>query len=78
MSKARKLEPPMPATNNVHKHGLARMPMSRKKRVFTKFNACKCCPMTPITEEELCLVPFTNIIIDANTIANIYLYGIII
>ena len=52
MSKTRKLETPMPAPTNVHKHGLARMPMSRKKRVFTKFSACKCCPMKPIKEEE--------------------------
>ena len=28
------------------------MPASRKKRVSTKFNACKCCPMTPIVEEK--------------------------
>ena len=52
MSKARKLEPPMPAPSTVYKHGLARMPMSRKKRVFTKFNACKCCPMDQIKEED--------------------------
>ena len=52
LSKARKLETPMPAPHTVYKHGLTRMPMSRKKRVFTKFNACKCCPMKPIKEEE--------------------------
>ena len=52
MSKARKLEPPILVHTNVHKHGSARMPMSRKKRVSTKFNACKCCPMDPIKEEE--------------------------
>ena len=42
----------MPTHTNVHKHGSARMPMSRKKRVFTKFNACKCCPMDQIKEED--------------------------
>ena len=52
MSKARKLEPSMPVHTNVHRHGSARMPMSRKKRVPTKFNACKCCPMDPMKEEE--------------------------
>ena len=53
MSKARKLEPSMPVHTNVHRHGSARMPMSRKKRVLTKFNACKCCPMmNPNKEQE--------------------------
>ena len=30
----------------------ARLPTQRKKRTFTKWNACKCCPMTPILEEK--------------------------
>ena len=57
VSKARKLEIPMPApsyqrskmqTMAFGKHTWARMPISRKKKVFTKFNACQCCPMDQI------------------------------